>query len=418
MSSARPAQWVPPASGLGVPGRLFTVPVQRPKLESRMCAIIRRFLDYYRAPRVLGLDLLRITASLTIVAYHGSTQASYYDRGPLRHGYLAVDIFFVLSGFLLTRQALKLRGNSGLMSFAARFWTRRWFRILPTYWVMLVVTVLTVAYLPIRGDLSPGDLLRHALFLQTVLPPNHYAVTWSLVTEEWFYLLLPFVLALFVLLPRRSIRVLAVVAILMIPGVVRAIMIRHGQLPLLPQSRFDGLVVGAAIGAVWSLVPEWRARLHSSRKWLFGAGFVGLLFMFVLTTKLTDSIVYWTVGLLAFNVFVGMTLPSLTVLQWPRFLPIWLAAAVTFLSDLTYPLYLVHTLAYSLVDATGIQQKSRYFLLALPLILVSAIVIHLAVERPFLAWRARLDASTRRTPVVRTLSDGETAPKADAGVAA
>jgi peptidoglycan/LPS O-acetylase OafA/YrhL len=331
------------------------------------------------------------------VAYHGSTQASYYDRGLLRHSYLAVDIFFVLSGFLLTRQALKLRSNSRLLSLATRFWTRRWLRIIPAYWVMLGLITLGVAYLPIRGTLTVADLPRHLLFLQTLFPPNQFAVTWSLVTEEWFYLALPFMLALFFLIPRRNVRVAGVLLILLIPSVVRAIMVQHGETPVLPQARFDGLVVGAGLGVIWSLVPEWKGRLHDSRKWLLAVGVVGAVFMIVVTTRLHDGVVYWTAGLLAFNLFIGMTIPYMTVLQWPRFLPIGLAAFVTFLSDLTYPLYLVHEVGYNLVDATGIHSKALYFAVALPVILLFAIGLHFAVERPFLAWRARIDSSTKRT---------------------
>ncbi len=139
--------------------------------------------------------------------------------------------------------------------------------------------------------------------------------------------------------------------------------------------------------------------------------------MFVLATKLTDSLVYRTIGLLPFNMFIGMTVRSLTVLRWPRSLPVVLAAGLSFLSDLAYPFYLVHELCYSLVNALGIHSKTRYFLLALPLIFVSATIIHFAVERPFLAWRARLDASTRRT-VQRAQPERGTAQEAGAGVAA
>ncbi len=346
----------------------------------------------------MGLDLLRITASLTIIAYHGSKEASFYNRGFLRHGYLAVDIFFVLSGYLLTRQALKMRGHGGsLIAFAVKFWTRRWFRILPAYWVVLALITLMVATLPVRETLAAQDFLRHALFLQTLLPPNQYGVTWSLVTEEWFYLALPFALLVFTLLPRRDLRILGIVAILLTPTVVRLFTV-SGPVPQAPQARFDGLVVGAALGAVWSLAPEWKAALHDNRRWLFVVGSAGLLFTFVLMTRVTDSMAYLTVGLLVTNICVGMTIPSLTVLRWPAFLPVWMAAVVTFVSDLTYPLYLVHEACYSLVNSLGVNQKAKYYALALPLIFACAVVVHVTVERPFLAWRSRLDSNTKRRP--------------------
>src|SRR5438445_13841935 len=69
-------------------------------------------LDHYRTPRVLGLDLLRILAALTIVLFHGNVIGAF-GRNPsstavAADGYLAVAAFFGLSGLLLTPQALRL----------------------------------------------------------------------------------------------------------------------------------------------------------------------------------------------------------------------------------------------------------------------------------------------------------------------
>ena len=350
------------------------------------------FIDHYRAPRVLGLDLVRIWASLTVVAFHGS---NYSHRGAiLGRGWLAVDVFFVLSGWLLTGQALRLyaRRESG-WRFATGFWTRRWFRILPAYWLIILLVTVLGAVLPIGFGLTRYNVIPYLLFLQTVFGPNLYGVTWSLVAEEGFYLALPFVIILFALIGRWRVTVAALGLILVFPLVARVIglhTIDSWTLRQLPQFRFDGLVVGASLAAMWT-VPRWRAQVMRARMWLFAAGLVtfGFLYLFA-----ADGTLFYTAGLLAVAVSVGIMIPQLTLVRWPAFVPPIFALLVTFLSDLTYPLYLFHPLGFSLADLMNLRRGIVYFAVALPMILGGAITIHVLVERPFLAWRARLAAGS------------------------
>src|SRR5207245_956055 len=161
-------------------------------------------LDHYRTARVLGLDLLRILAAFPIVLFHGNVIGAFgrnpFSTAVTADGYLAVDVFFVLSGWLLTRQALRMRSPfKSATRFVTRFWTRRWARTLPPYWVVLLAIFLFRPWLDPKTFWHPWSLavlLKHAFFLQTLLPPNAYGVTWSLVTEEWFYLVLPFAVLL------------------------------------------------------------------------------------------------------------------------------------------------------------------------------------------------------------------------------
>src|ERR1700674_4457643 len=105
--------------------------------------LVKKILDHYRKPRVLGLDLLRIVASLSIILHHGNVSRTFGQNWVSSlfgdDGYLAVDVFFVLSGWLLTRQVLRMRASfKNPLAFAGRFWTRRWARTLPPYWVVLI----------------------------------------------------------------------------------------------------------------------------------------------------------------------------------------------------------------------------------------------------------------------------------------
>jgi peptidoglycan/LPS O-acetylase OafA/YrhL len=227
------------------------------------------------------------------------------------------------------------------------------------------------------------------LFLQTMFQPNLYGVTWSLVAEEGFYLLLPFTILGFALVGRRRVTVVCLVIALLIPITGRAIglqTIDAFTLKQIPQVRFDGLVVGASLAALWTQ-PKWKAWIMQQRYALFAVGGAGFVLLYAIAP---DGLLFFTFGLLGVSLCVGLTIPQMTLVRWPAFVPAVLPILVTFLSDLTYPLYLFHPLGYQLTDLLGIHGRAGYFAVSLSLILAGAIIIHLGVERPFLALRTRV----------------------------
>lgn len=142
------------------------------------------------------IDWLRAVAVLSVLAFH-------WDIPPFRGGYVGVDIFFVISGFLIT-QIIQSEMMAGDFSFA-RFYERRVRRLLPALYVMLVLTVLPSFWL-----LLPSE--RHEFFRSIAAvvtftsniffwwQTNYFAQaadekpllhTWSLSVEEQFYLVLP-----------------------------------------------------------------------------------------------------------------------------------------------------------------------------------------------------------------------------------
>jgi peptidoglycan/LPS O-acetylase OafA/YrhL len=381
-------------------------------MARQRCAGLRHAVfDHYRKPRVLGLDLLRIAASSSVIVYHGNAVGVLGNNqvGSVfgNDGFLAVDMFFVLSGWLLTRQVLRMRGAfMTSWRFAATFWIRRWARTIPPYWVVLIAIFafgdwltrpgalphpFTPMYEPGRID-SVGDLLRHAVFLQTILPPSKLGVSWSLVTEEWFYFLLPLVIMLaFRLRSRRSLLTLGLVVLLLPVAVRTALLLTSASWTAIkpqPIARFDGLVVGSLLAAASVRLPAWQTHVEPRRRWLFFLGCVVITLLLVAGKN--DALWFQTIGLQVFNVCVGLLLPLLSDFHWRPSAPALLVMCTAFLSELTYPLYLVHTVLPT-VHWAHMHGPVRFMFgfLSLSVLLAAAVVLHLGVERPFLALRAR-----------------------------
>jgi len=158
--------------------------------------------------RFAGLDGLRAIAVILVVAYH------LFPPAVLPGGFVGVDVFFVISGFLITSLLLRERATTGGVALG-RFWQRRARRLLPALALVLAVCS-TLAWL-VGGDVLvrlDTQVLGAATFSSNWLSiaggggyfsaaaPELFRNFWSLAVEEQFYVLWPVVFPLFLLLPR------------------------------------------------------------------------------------------------------------------------------------------------------------------------------------------------------------------------
>ena len=159
------------------------------------------FRAWQGSSRFGALDGLRALCIAAVLWHHYPLGAAMADLPLLaQRGFLGVDFFFVLSGFLITTLLLREEARAGGFSLRG-FYIRRGLRILPPY--LLVVGVAAGGYIVLKGQteylaLVPFYLLFLANFLQEDIPL--LAPTWSLSVEEQFYLAWPLALRL---LPRR-----------------------------------------------------------------------------------------------------------------------------------------------------------------------------------------------------------------------
>lgn len=150
--------------------------------------------------RIFGLDFIRAVAIGLVLIAHGFEFINpYVSTNKYTHfaGVLGVELFFVLSGFLIGTILIKTFHKEERFTFRTLkdFWVRRWFRTIPLYYLVLLLNV-GVAYLLFR-QLSFD--WRFLVFSQNVvtLHPHTFDEAWSLSVEEWFYLSFPFLLLAF-----------------------------------------------------------------------------------------------------------------------------------------------------------------------------------------------------------------------------
>ncbi|SDQ44263.1 acyltransferase family protein [Microbacterium sp. cf332] len=169
--------------------------------------------------RIAGVDGLRAIAVALVVVYH------LFPGSVLQSGYVGVDVFFVISGFLITTLLLRERARTGRIRLR-RFWSRRARRLLPALAVVVTVSA-SLAWL-VGGDVLVNmglQVLGAATFSYnwvsmadgggyfSAADPEIFRNLWSLAVEEQFYVVWPLLLPLFLLLPGRRSRAAVALAL-------------------------------------------------------------------------------------------------------------------------------------------------------------------------------------------------------------
>ena len=135
-----------------------------------------------------SIDFLRFIAAYTVATTH--LIINYYKTSIEFEiiSSMAVEVFFIISGFVLAPQIIKLVKDNKFVNYKI-FLVRRWYRTIPLYVLSLVMTTI------ILSKFSTFDFLKYLLFVQNFfyiwLNEDYFSISWSLSVEEWFYIIFP-----------------------------------------------------------------------------------------------------------------------------------------------------------------------------------------------------------------------------------
>ncbi len=354
---------------------------------------LARMNTQYRAE----LDGLRAIAILSVLFDH-------YGIGPLEGGFAGVDIFFVLSGFLITIQCMQFGGDLRWTRIRD-FYFRRFWRIAPAYYAVIALTMLVGARVMLADDvrrmahsaLASAPFAANVYFNQNM---GYFAASaiyspllhlWSLGVEAQFYLIWPLVLGLAARRPTRT-QLLLVAAIGLASFTASTLLSIHDvkmaffSLP----SRLWEFCLGASVALAQDFAASKAVRRLSG--WTTTAALAALL----ATPFLVDSDTIWpapTALIVTLATAVVILGAQRTSSLAHRLLSL---APMTWIGRISYSLYLVHwpllvLATYAVFPTAGLGLRAVLMLASFPL----AWLLHRYVEAP---WRGAFRSDRRWRP--------------------
>jgi peptidoglycan/LPS O-acetylase OafA/YrhL len=361
--------------------------------------------------KLYGLDHARALAIILVFIYHyGRLFESPKEVTIIgKFGWTGVDLFFVLSGFLIASQLfLKTTTQNEDISFK-EFFVKRFFRIIPAYFVVVFLYFLFPA---LREREAPAPLWKYLTFTQNLGLDLRYQGTfshaWSLCIEEQFYLLLPVILI--ILIYYRALKKgWIIIASLFVLGFAARVYCwytfvvpttatgtgwvywyRYIYYPT--YARLDGLLAGISIAAVFAFKPVLKERLtRHGNLWLF----TGLLILvgayFICSNE--QSMIASLVGFPLTDIGYGFLV--LGAVSHTSFLYKVSLRVTTRLAEWSYAIYLTHKIVIHVtqqyVSKGNIQKDSTWmFIICIASSLLAGYVLHVVIEKPFLKLRTRL----------------------------
>jgi peptidoglycan/LPS O-acetylase OafA/YrhL len=365
--------------------------------------------------KIPQLDALRGIAILLVIAHNATLHygTTSYLHPLFDRGWMGVDLFFVLSGFLISGILLDTKESP---NYFKNFYARRVLRIWPLYYCLLAFMFVVLPH----ASASQGAAIfaksspwwAYPFFLQNFLLPlstdaaGPLGVTWSLAIEEQFYLVWPIIVRF---LSKRQVAILAMVEIAASPFLRYFLAAHHIHIYANFFCRLDGLMLGAGLAALVRSKDFVRERYIGLALAVLA---VAAPLAVIMDLRRAEWIVFTFTSLAAGAIVYLAMFWQQKWFQWPlanRFL--------LFTGTISYGLFLLHKIAFAGVDGLHVNSV-KHPLLTLGVILIGSYVLAITswnvLEQPFLRLK-RFFALRRRATTAAVVSGGDIAGAAPVG---
>lgn len=362
--------------------------------------------------KIFGLDLMRVMAILLVLSAHTLWIYHHYSNLLTKavnfSGFIGVELFFVLSGFLIGKSLLKLFINPDYDYHSASiFLRRRWFRIMPNYLFVLILNISVFSFLGYQIE-QPW---KYFIFLQNFAHPMlpFFPESWSMSIKEIPYFILPFVFLVLAKFGKSANRnrlflftILTSIGLIVIAKFEYHLHINYHTLPQWNVSlrsvalyRMDSVLIG--ILASWIQYNYLESWIKSAKvAAVFGLMILAMLAILVGFVKLTiqDYPFFWNILFLpSISIAAALLLPAFS--EWKSG-PDKFRRPIQFLGAISYSVYLLH---YSFIlylmkyfidtDAFNLWELHAFTLAYLLVTFVLSYCLYTFFEKPLMKIRAQ-----------------------------
>ncbi len=373
----------------------------------------------YSENRLHGLDHLRALAIILVMIFHYGANTPGWLEPVRKFGWTGVDLFFVLSGYLIGYQLLKEYKNTSSIDFK-RFYVKRFFRIIPAY---LAVLVLYYSIGNLREGTGMPPLWRFLTFTQNygldTQTQKSFSHAWSLCVEEQFYLLLPITIILIFKSRLQKLTPILILTLIATGFIVRIYnwneyvqpYLDNGNSKLMMKgllekvyypshNRMDSLLVGISIAAIFNFKPRIKNLLTKYGNFVLIIGIA----IFLLASLIGNSIVsykamIYLIPLISLGygfILIGAISPGSILYK--------IKSRITFIiATLSYAIYLTHKQLFHFIKLLSEKFSNEFlqkhtFWISIIIALIGGLILHFIIEKPFLRLRDIVLTDKEKSP--------------------
>lgn len=367
--------------------------------------------------KLYGLDHLRALAIILVFFFHYSIVSGGQPEwlpNVASFGWTGVDLFFALSGFLISSQLFAQIKQGQYISFK-QFFLKRVFRIIPAF---LVTVGLYFCFPLFREKESLPPLWKFLTFTQNlglnIKDFGTFSHCWSLCVEEHFYFFLPIILITLKKLKLFSKAYWLLTGLFIAGFAIRSYSFNHLYLPKLDDgnnwlywykyiyyptyNRLDGLLVGISIAVFYNFSPNLWSKISKYGNILF----VISLSILIIAFFLCEDQMNFNASIFGFSLIaIGFGFMVVGAISHTSFLYKWNSKVTTYIATLSYAIYLTHK---GVIHTTHLVLKNfnidsnLMLLISIATCMIFAVLLHFTIEKPFMKLRDRI--IIRNKPIV------------------